>query len=339
MPEIKKNYSLKNFNTFGLDVTAKSFVEVHSIEDLKSLKSNGLLNKDEILILGGGSNVLFTKDPEELIIHIDIQGIEILREDNATVTVKVGAGVSWHSFVMWSIENNLSGIENLSLIPGTCGAAPMQNIGAYGAELVQVFDHLEAFHIGSSEIHRFDASDCEFGYRESVFKHRYKRDYIICSVCFQLKKQHSFNISYGDIQQVIDEQFEGKITLRNVSDAVIFIRQSKLPDPAKIGNSGSFFKNPIISEIQFIKLKEKYPNLPSYPAREALVKVPAGWLIDQAGWKGYRRGEIGVHAKQALVLVNYGGGSGKDILQLAQDIQNDIAQKFGISLQTEVNIL
>ncbi len=338
MPEIKKNYSLKNFNTFGLDVTAKSFVEVHSIEDLKSLKNDGHLNKNEILILGGGSNVLFTKDPQELIIHIDIQGIEILREDSSTTLVKVGAGVSWHSFVMWSIENNLSGIENLSLIPGTCGAAPMQNIGAYGTEIVQVFDHLEAFHIENGEIHNFNASDCEFGYRESVFKHRYKGDYIICSVCFQLKKKHSFNISYGDIQQVIDEQFDGKITLRNVSNSVIFIRQSKLPDPAKIGNSGSFFKNPIISESQFLDLKEKYPNLPSYPAGENLVKVPAGWLIDQAGWKGHRRGEIGVHAKQALVLVNYGGGSGEDIIQLAQDIQNDIAQKFGISLQTEVNI-
>ena len=339
MPEIKKNYSLKNFNTFGLDITAKSFVEVHSIDDLKSLKNDGLLNKSEILILGGGSNVLFTKDPEQLIIHIDIQGIEVLREDSSTALVKVGAGVSWHSFVMWSIENNLSGIENLSLIPGTCGAAPMQNIGAYGAEIVQVFDHLSAFHIESGEIHNFNASDCEFGYRESVFKHRYKGDYIICSVCFQLKKKHSFNISYGDIQQVIDEQFEGKITLKNVSDAVIFIRQSKLPDPAKIGNSGSFFKNPVISESQFLDLKEKYPNLPSYPAGENLVKIPAGWLIDQAGWKGHRRGEIGVHAKQALVLVHYGGGRGNDILQLAQDIQNDIAKKFCISLQTELNIL
>jgi len=339
MPELKKNHSLKNFNTFGLDVTAKSFVEIHSIGDLKSLKADGILKKDEILILGGGSNVLFTKDPDQLIVHIDIQGIEILREDESTALVKVGAGVSWHSFVMWSIENDLSGIENLSLIPGTCGAAPMQNIGAYGAEIVQVFDHLEAFHIDSGETHRFVTEDCEFGYRESVFKHRYKGEYIICTVSFKLKKQHSFNISYGDIRQVIEEKFGGIISLRNVSKAVISIRQSKLPDPSEIGNSGSFFKNPVISETQFLKLKEKYSNMPSYPAGDRLVKVPAGWLIDQAGWKGHRRGEIGIHAKQALVLVNYGGGNGAEILQLAHDIQNDIAQKFGINLQTEVNII
>ena len=339
MPKIKKNHSLKNFNTFGLDVVAKNFVEIHSIEDINSLKAEGLIKKDEILILGGGSNVLFTKDSNQLVVHIDIQGIEIFREDESTALVKVGAGVPWHTLVMWSIENDLSGIENLSLIPGTCGAAPMQNIGAYGAEIVQVFDHLEAFHIDSGEIHRFEAEDCEFGYRDSVFKHRYKGDYIICSVCFKLKKQHSFNISYGDIHRIIEEKFKGVISLRNVSEAVILIRQSKLPDPAEIGNSGSFFKNPVISETQFLELNQKHSNLPSYPAGDGLVKIPAGWLIEQAGWKGHRRGTIGVHAKQALVLVNYGGGSGADILKLAQDIQNDIAQKFGINLQTEVNII
>ncbi len=339
MPEIKKNYSLRNFNTFGLDAIAKRFVVVHSTEDLTSLKAGGNLERDEILVLGGGSNVLFTKDPQQLVVHIDIQGIALLREDTSTALVKVGAGVSWHSFVLWSIENGLSGIENLSLIPGTCGAAPMQNIGAYGTEIAQVFEYLEAYHIESGELHQFEESDCEFGYRESIFKQRYQGQYIICSITFLLKKQHSFNILYGDIQKVIDEQFYGKISLKNISDAVISIRQNKLPDPAKIGNSGSFFKNPIIAESQFLELKAKFPLLPSYPAGDGWVKVPAGWLIDHAGWKGHKRGAIGVHDKQALVLVNYGGGLGADILQLAQDIKDDIAQKFRISLQNEVNII
>ena len=339
MPEILKDKSLKPYNTFGLDVNASFFTEVSGVDELKALLKSEIYLSNNSLILGGGSNVLLTKDYDGLVIKNSIKGIKKVFENVHEVHLKAGSGENWHSFVLHTISQNLGGLENLSLIPGTVGAAPMQNIGAYGVEIKDVFVSLEAIHKQTLELRTFELEECAFGYRESVFKHELKDQYFITSVTFKLQKFPTLHVDYGAISQTLEAKQIRKPSIKDVSDAVIEIRQSKLPNPEEIGNSGSFFKNPVISGELFEQIQKEYPEIPSYPAGYDEVKVPAGWLIEKAGWKGYKNGEIGVHAKQALVLVNYGGGKGEDLVNLSKEIQKDVFQKFGISLQTEVNII
>lgn len=333
---ITHNVDLQAYNTFGLSATATSFVAINSFEDLMNLS---LKSTDDFLILGGGSNILFTQNPKGLVLKNNLKGIEIVREDAEFVFIKAAAGEIWHHFVLHCIENNWAGIENLSLIPGSVGASPMQNIGAYGVEIKDVFEELEAFHLDTKEIHRFNAEECQFGYRESVFKRRLKGQYFITSVTFKLRKKASINSSYGAISSELEKAGISHPSIKDISDAVIRIRSSKLPDPKEIGNAGSFFKNPVISMKLFLQLKEKHPTIPSYPIDEKFVKVPAGWLIEQDGWKGKTMDNYGVHKNQALVLVNYGGALGKDIYQLSTQIIASIQQHFGIELEREVNII
>ena len=333
--EFNHNHPLKNLNTFGISANAENFANFNSIEELKRLLENA---KQPLMILGGGSNILLTQNIKGSILKNEIFGIDIIEEDNKSVTVKVGGGVVWHDFVSWSIERNLGGLENLSLIPGSVGAAPMQNIGAYGSEIKSVFKQLEAVNIESKELKIFENKDCQFGYRTSIFKTQLKNKYVICSVTFRLNKYPEFNTSYGAIEDELRDM--GEITsLKSISQAVINIRSRKLPDPNIIGNSGSFFKNPTISNIEFQSLKKDFPLIVGYPNGDNETKVAAGWLIEQAGWKGFRDGDAGVHKNQALVLVNYGNAKGKDILNLAKKIQDSVEQKFGIRLIPEVNIL
>jgi UDP-N-acetylmuramate dehydrogenase len=337
--EIKKNISLKQYNTSGIDVKAKYFIEVNSEEDILEVIRDENLRELPKLILGGGSNILFTSGFNGLVIKNNLKGIEIIREDDQHVWVKAMSGEIWHNLVMFTLEKDLSGIENLSLIPGTTGAAPMQNIGAYGVELKEVFDSLEAMDMQTGEKRVFTAPDCCFGYRESIFKKELKDKYFILSVVLRLNKIHSFNISYGAIQQTLERMQVQELTAKAVSDAVISIRRSKLPDPAILGNAGSFFKNPEISEEKFLKLKETYPDIPAYPTVPGKVKIAAGWLIEKCGWKGKRIGETGSHVQQALVLVNYGNAMGKEIKALATEIQKSVKNKFGIDIVPEVNIV
>lgn len=330
--KIIKNQSLKKFNTFGLESVAAEFEEIVNISDLEIAANYDL----PIKILGGGSNILLTGDIEAVVIKNSLKGIYILEEDSEYVYIKAAGGENWHEFVLWCIERNFAGVENLSLIPGTVGAAPIQNIGAYGVELKDVFYELEAVELSSGLTKTFSWSDCRFGYRDSIFKQELKGLYFICSVTFRLSKQPIYKISYGDIQNIIGDR---PLSIKIISDAVIQIRSSKLPDPKIIGNAGSFFKNPVIAISLFQSLIEKHPSLPSYPTDiENNVKIPAGWLIEQAGWKGRRIGNIGVHEKQALVLVNYGNGKGSEIWQLAKDIQADIFSKFAVNIEPEVNV-
>ena len=337
MSEILSNHSLKPYNTFGLDVKAKNFATFNNLETLK--KGIQLAKNQELLILGGGSNLLFTKDYDGLVLKNEMSGVEVINEDSAHYFVEAQAGENWHQFVLKCIANNWAGAENLSLIPGTVGAAPMQNIGAYGVEIIQIFDHLKAMEIATGEVHTFNKEDCQFGYRESVFKKSLKGKYVITSVCFKLKKTPEFNTSYGAIADTLESMGVSELSIKAVSDAVIQIRQSKLPDPKEIGNSGSFFKNPEIDKIDFEGLKAEFPGIPGYPLPNNKVKVPAAWLIDQDGWKGKTFGKIGVHKNQPLVLVNYGGGNGADIRDLAFKIQSSVTSKFGIELTPEVNIV
>ncbi|WP_339865485.1 UDP-N-acetylmuramate dehydrogenase [uncultured Algoriphagus sp.] len=335
---IQENISLKAYNTFGIAKNARFFVIAKSITELKDALSWAKDQKINSLILGGGSNILLTQDQDALVIKIEIEGIVIVQEDEDFLWVEVGAGVNWHQFVLTSIDNNWAGIENLSLIPGTVGASPMQNIGAYGVEIKDVFARLKALNRDSLKLEEFDADQCQFGYRESVFKHELKGKYVICSVTFKLKKVPEFHTEYGAIQETLQASGIKELSLRAISDAVIKIRQSKLPDPKEIGNSGSFFKNPTISTQQFEALRDKYPTIPGYPNEDG-VKVPAAWLIEQCEWKGKRFGEIGVHSKQPLVLVNYGNGDGEEIKNLALKIQQSVLDKFQIEIHPEVNFL
>ncbi|MCP4520472.1 MAG: UDP-N-acetylmuramate dehydrogenase [Cytophagales bacterium] len=333
--KLQENISLKAYNTFGLEVTAQKFGSFTSEDDLKAF----FPSQETWFILGGGSNILLTQDFEGIVLHNQIMGIDKIKEDENHIWLEVGAGEVWHNFVLHCIEKEWAGIENLSLIPGTVGASPIQNIGAYGVEVKDVIESVKAFHIETQEIHVFNNKQCEFGYRDSVFKREQKGKYVITQVTFKLNKVPTFNVNYGAIQQTLEENSITELSLKAVSDAVIQIRQSKLPDPKEIGNSGSFFKNPEIPTSQFEALKEKFPNIVGYPVKEGVTKVPAGWLIDNAGWKGKRFGEIGVHAKQALVLVNYGNGKGNDIKELAYKIKADIFEKYGIEINPEVNII
>ena len=332
---IQQNISLKEFNTFGIDVKAKAFARFSSIEQL-----NLILRENEnlpLFILGGGSNILFTKDVEALVLKNEISGIELIEETSETVLVKAGAGVVWHDFVLYTIDKGWSGIENMSLIPGNVGASPMQNIGAYGVEIKDVFSYLEAFNLSTKELERIDANTCNFGYRESIFKREAKGKYIITSVAFQLKKTPEFKTSYGAIQDELNKN-NTPLSIKAISDAVISIRQSKLPNPKELGNAGSFFKNPVVSKDLFQKLLVKFPEIPNYPQENGLVKLAAGWLIEQAGWKGKRIGNVGMHEKQALVLVNYGGATGEELLEHSQRVIDSVKEKFSVELEREVNI-
>jgi UDP-N-acetylmuramate dehydrogenase len=339
MPEIQEKISLKPYNTFGIDAKAKYFVVFKSVEELKSILQNSEFENEKRLFLGGGSNILLLKDFEGLVLKNEIKGIETVFENEEKVVLSVGGGEAWHAFVLSTIEKQFAGLENLSLIPGTVGAAPMQNIGAYGVEIKDVFISLAALNLETLEIEIFDKQKCAFGYRESFFKQEGKGKYVILYVNFELSKKPVFNVSYGAIKDTLAEMGITQLSSKSISNAVIAIRKSKLPDPAEIGNSGSFFKNPEISKTFFDSVKAKFSNIPSYPIDENRVKVPAGWLIEKAGWKGKRFGDIGVHDKQALVLVNYGNGKGQEIADLANEIAISVLQKFGIEIKPEVNFV
>jgi UDP-N-acetylmuramate dehydrogenase len=328
------NVDLKPYNTFGLAATAQYFAKLSSVEQLSNLNKNA-----PVLVLGGGSNLLFRDNINGYVVKNEIMGIELIREDTDHVYVRAGAGENWHGFVEHCIANGWCGVENLALIPGCIGASPMQNIGAYGVEIKDIFHSLEAWHLQDKELHSFSLEDCAFGYRESVFKRKYKGQYIITHVTYRLRKTPEFHISYGAIQQELERMGAQELSIRAVADAVISIRKSKLPDPAEIGNAGSFFKNPEVTAETFAGLKQQFPDIIGYPTSSGMVKLAAGWLIERAGWKGYRQGDAGVHAKQALVLVNYGGATGDEIFQLSEEILHSIDAQFGVQLEREVNII
>jgi len=336
--EIIKNYPLKNHNTFGISAFAKEFVQVHTTDELAQVL---LENKGkELFILGGGSNMLLTQDIDALVIHIDLRGKDAVQADEDHVNVTAMAGENWHEFVLFCMERNYGGLENLSLIPGNVGTTPIQNIGAYGTEIKDTFVSCEAMNIESQEVETFTKENCEFGYRESIFKGKLKGQYIITSVTFRLTTMHhKINTSYGDIAAELTKKGITVPTIKDVSDAVTAIRTSKLPDPKELGNSGSFFKNPIITADEFEKAYILHPQMPHYTVSDTQVKVPAGWLIEQCGFKGKRFGDAGIHARQALVLVNYGGATGKEILDLSKLIQTTVFDTFGIRIEAEVNII
>lgn len=338
--QIHENFSLKSYNSFGINATAKFFTEFTSLIELDEVFNFDSSHPEvPTLVLGGGSNILLTHDYKGLVAINEMHGIEVVKQDAEHVYVSAAAGENWHKFVLYCIENNLAGVENLSLIPGSVGASPMQNIGAYGAEIKDVFYELEAYNIKEKKLQIFTAKDCEFGYRESVFKRKYKGKFIITSVTFKLNKTPVFNTSYGAIQQELDKMGVHDLSIAAISQAVIRIRQSKLPDPKEIGNAGSFFKNPALPKEQFEKLREKFPGIIGFPSKDDTIKVAAGWLIEQCGWKGYRKGDAGCHAKQALVLVNYGNANGIDIYDLSTEIMHSVEAKFGIILEREVNVI
>jgi UDP-N-acetylmuramate dehydrogenase len=334
---IQKNISLRPFNTFGMDAIAKYYAAFQTREELEELVT--FKEASDRLILGGGSNLLFTKNYDGLILKNEIKGIEELHEDSEYVYIRAGAGESWHGLVLHCIERNWAGIENLSLIPGNVGASPMQNIGAYGVEIEDVFWSLEAYHIHDKKIVTFTKNDCAFGYRESVFKNKYKGQFVILNVTYQLKKKPVFHTSYGAIMEELDRMGVTKLSIKVVSEAVINIRSSKLPDPSKIGNAGSFFKNPSVPKKKYLLLKQQFEKIVGYENADGTVKLAAGWLIEQCGWKGFRKGDAGCHDRQALVLVNHGNATGKEIYDLSTEILQSVQEKFGVALEREVNIV
>ncbi len=336
--QVQENISLKFYNTFGIDAKAKFFCEINSEKDLAdALRLEEYPNK---FILSGGSNMLITKDIEALVLHINIKGITILKENDDHVLLKIMAGENWHQMVLWTLEHNYGGLENMSLIPGNTGTAPIQNIGAYGVELKDIFVSCDAMEIATQQIHKFTKEDCQFGYRDSYFKNEGKGKFVITSVNLRLtKNQHVLNTTYGAIEAQLENDSITDPTIKDISNAVITIRQSKLPDPTELGNSGSFFKNPLVSKSEFEKFSKIYPEAPYYKVSEDLYKIPAGWLIEQCGFKGKRFGDAGVHKNQALVLVNYGNATGEEIIKLAFDIINTVEKKFGIRMSPEVNII
>lgn len=340
---IQEHISLKPFNTFGISAMARYFAAFNSVENLSELLSiikQGLTyEKASILILGGGSNVLFTKDFDGFVLKNDLKGIQLLRDDEQHYYVKAMAGENWHRMVMHCIQKGYAGLENLSLIPGNVGASPMQNIGAYGVEIKDVFEELEAYHIKENTIKKFGLDDCAFGYRESVFKRKLKNEFVILSVTFKLKKVPVFNTSYGAINQELEKTGVQELSIKAISQAIINIRSSKLPNPAEIGNAGSFFKNPEIDNASFEMLKKQFPDIAGYSLPNQKTKLAAAWLIEKCGWKGYRKGDAGCHAKQALVLVNYGNAKGNEILELSRQIISSVYEKFGVMLEREVNIV
>lgn len=367
---IQKNISLLPYNTFKINAVAKFFSIFSKADDLtefsfpKPAPAQG--NPEPLLVLGGGSNLLLTRDFDGWVLKNEIRGIEQIAEDEDYVYVKVGAGENWHQFVLYCLERNWAGVENLSLIPGNVGASPMQNIGAYGVEIREVFQELEAWHIEENRVYSFSLNDCEFGYRESIFKRRYRGQFIILNVVFRLTKKPVFNTRYGAIREELDRMGIRDLSIRSISQAIINIRRSKLPDPAVIGNAGSFFKNPEIPADQFVRLREDFPGIVGFPSADRAetpsgsssisssssgnsssdnsvsggkVKLAAGWMIEQCGWKGFRKGDAGCHAAQALVLVNYGQATGKEIYDLSTEILESVREKFGVQLEREVNIV
>ena len=339
---VQENISLKSYNSFGIDVNAKYFAFFKSIGELTELLEYKKPTNDQqlsTLILGGGSNILFTKNFDGLVLKNDIGRIEKIKEDDTDVYVRAGAGENWHQLVVHCIDNKRAGIENLSMIPGNVGASPMQNIGAYGVEIKDVFYELEAFHLKEKKMITFNLTDCQFGYRESVFKQKFKNEFVILNVTYRLKKIPIFNTSYGAIEQELEKLGVKELSIKAVSQAIINIRSSKLPDPALIGNAGSFFKNPSVSDLRFHELKSKFPGIVGYPLENGNIKLAAGWLIEQCGWKGYRRGDAGCHEKQALILVNYGNAGGDEVYTLSEDIIMTVKEKFNVILEREVNIV
>lgn len=335
--QLQENISLKAYNTFGIDVRAKQFASFASVDELQqAIAANG---KNPSLILGGGSNILFTKDYDGLVLKNDIRGIKKINEDDEYVYLRAGAGDNWHQFVLHCIGNGWAGVENLSLIPGNVGASPMQNIGAYGVEIKEVFHELKAFHLQEKCNYSFSVKDCEFGYRESIFKKKYKDQFAILSVTFKLRKKSLFNTSYGAIEQELEKMGVKNLSIKAISDAVINIRSSKLPNPAEIGNAGSFFKNPSVDKAKFQSLQFQFPAIVGYDNADGTIKLAAGWLIEQSGWKGFRRGDAGCHQKQALVLVNYGNATGNEVYELSEEILISVKEKFGVTLEREVNII
>ncbi len=337
MSQVFNNFSLKEFNTFNIEAIAKYFVAPQSIDELIFLLQEKEFLKVPKLIIGSGSNLLFTKDIEALVIHPEIKGIELIEENQEHVIVKVAAGEVWDNFVEWSVRKGYSGIENLSFIPGRVGAAPVQNIGAYGVELKDVLYKVDALSIEQLELTSFTNQECAFAYRNSIFKNKLRGKYIITHVYFKLSKKHNFKLNYGNLKNEL--QKIGQINLQTVRDTVINIRRSKLPEPEELPNAGSFFKNPVISDETFKQLITEFPSLVHYPADNSMHKLAAGWLIDYCGLKGYRKDKVGVHKNQALVLINYGGASGKDILNLAEHVRKTVFNTFGIKLEFEVNVL
>jgi len=337
--QIQKNFNIRSYNTFGISASVSDFVSFNDVQSLVTILREH--HTRPVYILGGGSNVLFTKDYEGLLLHNDLKGIKVLKEDEKYYYVKVAAGEPWHSFVTYCVDQGYGGLENLSLIPGLAGASPMQNIGAYGVEIKDVFYELEAISIQDQRLHVFSNADCQFGYRQSIFKTELKGQFVILSVTYRLLKKPALHLEYGAIREELEKAGAAHPTIKDVSDAVIRIRQSKLPDPERIGNAGSFFKNPTIAVTQFEKIKSAHPALPGYPlpGDATHIKVAAGYLIEACGWKGYREGDAGVHTRQALVLVNYGQATGSEIFALSQRIIDSVAQKFEITLEREVNII
>ncbi len=340
--KVLENSSLKPYNTFGIDASTRwlaSFEDTESLEEILYAVQQTPVAEQSVLVLGGGSNMLLTRNWPGWVLRNEIRGIEEIHEDAEYVYLKAGAGENWHEFTQYCVSKGWAGLENLSLIPGKVGASPMQNIGAYGVELRDVFWDLEAWHKQDKRVHTFTALDCEFGYRDSVFKNRYRDQFIILSVTFRLRKHPIFHLEYGAIKQELERMGVHDISIQRIAQAVMNIRRSKLPDPAQIGNAGSFFKNPVITQKKFEELRALYPEMVAFPGIDSTVKLAAGWLIEQCGWKGYRKGDAGCHEKQALVLVNHGAASGEEIFSLSQEILESVQFKFGVALEREVNII
>lgn len=336
---VHENYSLKTLNTFGIDAYSKYFVQASSIAEFQEIIASIAYKSTPKLILGGGSNILFTQNFDGLVLKNNLKGISIVKETDEYYYVKAAAGEVWHGFVQYCVEHNFAGLENLSLIPGNVGASPMQNIGAYGVEIKDCFYELEALHIQDNTLHVFNNTDCKFGYRESVFKREYKNQYIIVSVTFKLLKKPNLNTSYGAIEKELEVMGVQVPSIQAISKAVCNIRSSKLPNPAEIGNAGSFFKNPEVGINKLNSLKTQFPDLVSYDLPNGNAKLAAGWLIEQCGWKGKTIGDAGVHKLQALVLVNYKNATGAEILGLSQQIMDSVNKTFGVQLEREVNII
>jgi len=334
---IKENISLLSYNTFGIDAKADYFIEYNSVEELQTALKSEIVKSNRLLHIGGGSNLLFMKDFKGVILHSAINFIKKVSEDADTVMLEAGAVVNWDDFVAYTVENGWGGVENLSLIPGEVGASAVQNIGAYGVEVQDVIIEVNAVEIETGESKIFSVEDCQYGYRESIFKKELKGKYIITSVVFKLQKQAQFKLNYQHLEAEVLKN--GDINLQNIRQTIIAVRESKLPDPKIFGNAGSFFMNPVISKAHFNELLAQYPQMPHYFVSETEEKVPAGWLIDQCGWKGKQIGNAGVHDKQALVLVNKGGATGAEIVYLAEQIQASVKTKFGIELHAEVNYI
>jgi len=338
-PEIKEDFSLHSFNTFHIDSIARYFTEVNSIEQFRELVTSGKLDENSFLILGGGSNLLFTGNFKGLIVHLINKGIEIIGNTESTVWVKASAGENWHEFVTYCVNNGFGGLENLSLIPGKVGSCPIQNIGAYGVEVKDSILSVETIDLQTGEFSIFSNEECRFGYRDSIFKRDLKGKFVIWSVTFELKLKPEVHLAYGAINQELSAMGIENPGISDVSKAVCSIRQSKLPDPKLLGNAGSFFKNPTVDKKFAEKLLETFPKMVFYPTVDDKVKLAAGWLIEQCGWKGHREGDAGVHEKQALVIVNYGSATGSNILTLAHRVQNSVYERFGVKMEMEVNVI